>query len=559
MNASEINIKSVLYLLLQLCFTLACIVVSTNILSAQVHWSQHGVGVTVVGNTSMYTEGSVELLNNAAVVNDGEIQLQNDWINNSNNNALSTAGNGGVSLIGNAQTLTGTATTTFYDLALEGSGVKVADTAVFVNHTLQLNDLVFSVGNNALQLNHPYDTALQRTSGYIAIGINGSLIRTTASTNSYEFPLGTLAANSLRPLLVQPSSNQASSYAVGYRFSDPTLDGYDVQIRADEFCYINSKFYHTISQVSGNIPSTVSVAFNPAQDASFSKMASWDNVEWQSAGVATSSSAASYHFISVANGFSGASSLPLALSETLTRPTVIDPMQTFCFGNTATLSTNVGYDSYLWSNGATTNPASVSTEGFYSVLVDSAGLCTALSDTVFVDFDTVPPLNASFTYAINGNTIFLASAGNNLQSTQWQVQENGNSTVISNDSIAVYNFNAQDSLSICLVAENECVADTVCQTIALTSVGILESDNYELAVYPNPSAGKFNVQFSAPIHQPIGLAVYSMLGKELINKEIKTENGQATIDLSILSTGQYIIRLNTSDFETRKYIQIQKH
>ena len=88
---------------------------------------------------------------------------------------------------------------------------------------------------------------------------------------------------------------------------------------------------------------------------------------------------------------------------------------TFCEGTNVVLTASAG-NSWLWSNGATTQSITVSTTGNYSVIVTGTGGCTALSATTPVTVNVNPPalINANgVTTFCNGSSVILtASSGN---------------------------------------------------------------------------------------------------------------------------------------------------
>ena len=65
-----------------------------------------------------------------------------------------------------------------------------------------------------------------------------------------------------------------------------------------------------------------------------------------------------------------------------------------------------------------------------------------------------------------------------------------------------------------LVASNDCGSDTAFLT--LESVDVEESEMFNnLSVYPNPSDGQFQVQFSTEASDLIAISVYDMLGQSI--------------------------------------------
>ncbi|MGB4666096.1 MAG: hypothetical protein WBH72_07295, partial [Bacteroidales bacterium] len=94
------------------------------------------------------TNSNVMVQNN--ITNDGNInssgiiELYGDWINNSTCTHNNTSN---VYLKGANQTIGGSATTTFYNLYLQGTGVKTLGNNEFVDGTLNLHDRELATQN----------------------------------------------------------------------------------------------------------------------------------------------------------------------------------------------------------------------------------------------------------------------------------------------------------------------------------------------------------------------------------------------------------------------------
>ncbi|MCB0640578.1 MAG: hypothetical protein KDC44_03025, partial [Phaeodactylibacter sp.] len=71
-----------------------------------------------------------------------------------------------------------------------------------------------------------------------------------------------------------------------------------------------------------------------------------------------------------------------------------DPGTTICSGNMVELDAGSGYDSYLWSTGATTQTITVSSAGTYSVDVTSE--CGAASDAITITIEDTPLMNVAY-------------------------------------------------------------------------------------------------------------------------------------------------------------------
>ena len=89
----------------------------------------------------------------------------------------------------------------------------------------------------------------------------------------------------------------------------------------------------------------------------------------------------------------------------------IDGVLSFCQGDNTTLDAGVGYNTYLWNNGATTQSLSVNAAGAYSVTVTDINGCSGTDVTnVSVNPNPVPALNGS-DFCNGNNTTLIGEAG----------------------------------------------------------------------------------------------------------------------------------------------------
>lgn len=123
-----------------------------------------------------------------------------------------------------------------------------------------------------------------------------------------------------------------------------------------------------------------------------------------------------------ANGCSAASSATSVTVNPLPTPTIsASGPTTFCEGGSVTLTASAG-NSYLWSNGVTTQSFSTDTSGTYSVIVTDANGCSASSSntTVTVNPNPAPVITPSgpTTFCSGGSvTLTSSSATGNVWST----------------------------------------------------------------------------------------------------------------------------------------------
>lgn len=69
----------------------------------------------------------------------------------------------------------------------------------------------------------------------------------------------------------------------------------------------------------------------------------------------------------------------------------------------------------------------------------------------------------------------------------------------------------------------------------------------ELAIYPNPSNGVFEVQASTPLGNSGTLILYDMQGRAVLRQRVKKGTRNLVVDAKALSTGIYNLRLQLDD------------
>ena len=155
--------------------------------------------VTINGNgTSSSAElyVSQDVVNNATINADGYIRLLGNWIDN--NTYTSTLGT--VFMEGANQLLSGTSPTTFFNLTLDGSGVKTQTINKYVNGVLDLKSLELNTSTFGMYVQNPAINAILRSpalpesvQGFVSSANGGFLSRATNSTGTYLFPVGSVS------------------------------------------------------------------------------------------------------------------------------------------------------------------------------------------------------------------------------------------------------------------------------------------------------------------------------------------------------------------------------
>lgn len=209
---------------------------------------------------------------------------------------------------------------------------------------------------------------------------------------------------------------------------------------------------------------------------------------------------------------------------------------TFCEGDTVTLTSSLG-DTYLWSNGATTQSVTIDSSGAYTVTVDSAGLIGTSAPAV-VTVNPLPALtiNGLTTICSGGSTTLTASGADTF------VWTNGPST-------ATYTITPSTTASYLVtgtITATGC-SDTLSQVVTVeTCTGIEKINMPEVLVYPNPTNNSgFTIAIKNATTNKMSIYVVNILGKEIlkISDNITTEYNKQ-INLEYLAKGIYYVKVN---------------
>ncbi len=81
-------------------------------------------------------------------------------------------------------------------------------------------------------------------------------------------------------------------------------------------------------------------------------------------------------------------------------------------------------------------------------------------------------------------------------------------------------------------------------TIFLATTGMNELINVDyISIYPNPASSEINVQLKKNLNARYDFTLTDNLGRVVLNQPLKLKNGQATIPVSALSNGLYIVQI----------------
>jgi Secretion system C-terminal sorting domain len=73
-------------------------------------------------------------------------------------------------------------------------------------------------------------------------------------------------------------------------------------------------------------------------------------------------------------------------------------------------------------------------------------------------------------------------------------------------------------------------------------------DDIKTTTYPNPFVQTIRFEFSKPIIEFINVNVFDLSGRLVFEQKKKSDNNILTIDLPLLPSSEYLVRLNTPNF-----------
>ena len=192
---------------------------------------------------------------------------------------------------------------------------------------------------------------------------------------------------------------------------------------------------------------------------------------------------------------------------------------TICTGGSVTLTSSAG-NSYLWSNGATTQSINVTTAGSYTVQVTNASTCQSAASTPTTV--TVNPLPTTPTVAASGSTTFCTGGSVTLTSSA------GTSYLWSNGA-TTQSINVTNSGSYTVQ-----VADgNSCQSAPSTAVTVL--------VNPLPATPTVTASGSTTFCTGGSVTLTSSTGSSYL-----WSNGETTQSITVTTAGSYTVQVTNA-------------
>jgi|YNPMSStandDraft_1061717.scaffolds.fasta_scaffold07221_3 gliding motility-associated-like protein len=531
------------------------LVINSVVLLAQVI---NDANIIINNGTSMYILTDVRNENNGSIDNSGTIILNGNWENNNlSNYAFINSSPGTVRLIGGNQTIGGSNSTKFYNLSLEGTGIKSLSINAEVEGNLNLNDRELATNQYVLHVSNTAVNAINFTTGFVSSTSNGYLSRAMNSTQPYIFPVGSsFGTPRYRPVELVP--NNTSHQVMGVRFAnnDPNSEGFDRNTTDGQVGNINSQYFHNIHRVSGTTPNDVFIYFDSQNDGTFNEITHWDDQpspRWEVTTTAMLNSGTPLSSLSI-NGWNDYTLSPFALygCTPSTQPSSIQASSTTICGNQTITLTVVGGSlgsgaQWVWyenncsgtqiGTGSSIQVNPTNTTTYYVNAVGSCGTTPCVSITINVS--AIPQINISSNSPLCvGQTLNLSATGGNQY--QWS-GPSGFSSSISNPSINNVNTNHSGLYNVTVTNADGCsntaqvnvVINTLPQGTVTSSQTVCEGENISIE-----ASGGTNYLWSGPNNFTSSSSV--------INIPAANQNHAGTYYVTITNANNCSVVLNTN-------------
>jgi PKD repeat protein len=245
-----------------------------------------------------------------------------------------------------------------------------------------------------------------------------------------------------------------------------------------------------------------------------------------------------------------ASSTPITTSVSASpQPTVtVTGSLSFCEGDTVTLTSSTG-DTYLWSNGATTQSVEITASGSYTVSVTNSNVCLGTGTSAATVVTVTPLPTAGFTSATAGfGYVFDFSNTSTGGATDylWDFGD-GNTSTLATPS---HTYTTNGAYTVTLTASNGNCSDVSTATINADGVGIADVTPAVQAIrlYPNPTASNTTLELTLSENKDVTITVVDITGKQHINfvQELNTGTNLVSLNTSELAGGIYFVTINDS-------------
>lgn len=86
----------------------------------------------------------------------------------------------------------------------------------------------------------------------------------------------------------------------------------------------------------------------------------------------------------------------------------------------------------------------------------------------------------------------------------------------------------------------------------------IPASNLDVNVFPNPTSGNLQIEWTGSIQTPAVISLYDMNGKELLVSKVTTSNQTGILNLTEYANAQYVLKIVAKDVNFSKEYRIVK-
>lgn len=219
-----------------------------------------------------------------------------------------------------------------------------------------------------------------------------------------------------------------------------------------------------------------------------------------------------------------------------------------CEGDSILLNGDLGFVSYLWNNGRTTQQIYAQTSGTYTLTAADPAGCEA-SDSVAITIFPNPPtptVQGPSMAFLQATDTFLIS-GQMGSSFQWGSPGFVTLSVHADTAFATWLTTGPQTVWVVETSTDGCTGDTVFLQITVEeNVGIEQVSTIQpYDLYPNPATQEIFIVFGEKPNEAISLRLFDLKGR--LVKQVLSQQAKTRMELGGLAEGMYILQIRMGE------------
>ncbi len=249
-------------------------------------------------------------------------------------------------------------------------------------------------------------------------------------------------------------------------------------------------------------------------------------------------------------------------------PTIASDKLSICAGGNekVTLTTSSCKDGLLkWSNGSTTTSIAVSPvdNTTYTATCTISGCKeSAVSNSILIQAVKLAVTASNTGPYFEGELLRLSGAsstGTAPLKYEW-TGPNSFASTVQNPSILNISVSASGTYTVKVTDANNCQGNAQTEVKVSPILANETPKGAEVSIYPNPVSEQLSVSFDAEPNKQISITILDNRGRVIEQRKLKSVGGnqQEKFDFRNLTSGQYLLKINTSQQEVVKKIVVSQ-